>query len=156
ASDNVLSISLTQFNALGSVTLTQADTVTLLDTGATISGLSASTIASLATAGIDAFNASDNVITFTVAQYAQMFTSSVAFTANDQVTLFDTGANLETVDFTRLAANHVVALDASDDTLTLTRAQYVAIAGSVALTAGDFVTLADTGANLENLNWGVF
>lgn len=80
---------------------------------------------------------------------------------NTDYTLKDTGANLATLttdELASLASLSVNHIDASDNTLTLTVAQYAALepflhggTHQTDLTGGDFVTLADTGANLSAL-----
>ena len=89
-------------------------------------------------------------ISLTVAQY---IAASVTYTASDVVTISDTGSNiagLTGTQFTNLAANNIDFLDASDNILTLTAANVVAL-GTVALTSTDFVTVADSAANLAAL-----
>ncbi|RDI60194.1 calcium-binding protein [Microvirga subterranea] len=66
--DNVVPFSLAQLNALP-VSLTPGDTVFLTDSGATLSSLGPSDLASLSTRGVVGFNASDNVFTVSVPQY---------------------------------------------------------------------------------------
>jgi hypothetical protein len=146
ATDNVLSISLAQFNALGAVTLTLADTVTLADTGATIGGLSTGTIDALATAGIDAFDATNNAVTLSVAQFNRIVTDHIALASGDAVTISDTAANLATLTFSTLAAAGVDFLD-STDAYTLTAAQMTAL-GTAAFTSASNVTVADTGPHI--------
>jgi hypothetical protein len=153
ASDNVLSISAAQYKALGAMTLTQADTITLADTGANIAALTAVQIVALAAAGIDKIDASNNVLSLSVAQFAALGT--VTLTGADTNTLLDTGANLQTLDFSTLAAKGIDILDASDNLLTLTAAQFQAL-GTVALKSTDTVTLLDTGANISALTTGQF
>jgi hypothetical protein len=89
ATDNVLSLSVAQYQALGVVTLAAGDVITLADTGANITTLSATDMAALADAGIDRIDATDNTLNLTVAQYQALGT--VALTASDTVTLVGTG-----------------------------------------------------------------
>src|SRR5262249_35770723 len=122
SSDGVLTISLDDFNALGSVTLTQADTITLADTGATLASLSISDIDALAAGGIDKFDATDNAVSFSVDQLFEIADQTIQLTGGDTVTLFDTGADiaaLTTGDIDDLAALGVDGIDASDNVLTL-------------------------------------
>jgi Ca2+-binding RTX toxin-like protein len=152
ATDNVLSLSTAQFNALGMVALTASDTVTLRDTGAALAGLSATQIGQLAAKGIDALDAGDNGLSLSLAQFNAL--GSVALTASDAVTLSDTGAvlgALSAAQITALAGKGVDVIDARDNALSLSLAQFNAL-GTVALTAADAVTLADTGASLVGLS----
>ncbi|HTQ15239.1 MAG TPA: hypothetical protein VMH86_15310 [Rhizomicrobium sp.] len=155
ATDDVLTIDLAQFDALGSVTLTPSDIVTLADTGAAISALTTGDIDTLGAGGIDIFDATDNAISFTVAQYNETVIQDIALTAADTVTLADTGANLAALTATDIGnLVNVDAFDATDDTLTLSVDQFNAVEGaSIALAAGDTVTLSDTAANLATLDF---
>ena len=150
ATDNAFNISIAEFNALNGVTLTAGDTVTLADTGANIAALSTANIHTLASAGIDIFDATDNAVSFTVAQYNQTVTDGITLTAADTVTLADSGANLAALSAGAITALvNVDVFDATDNTLTLSVAQLEAVVGnSIALTAGDVVTIHDTFANI--------
>ena len=57
-------------------------------------------------------------------------------------------AGLTAAQIGALAGKGIDAIDASDDLLALSVAQYTAL-GAVTLTAGDTVTLADTGAAIK-------
>ena len=153
ATNNVLSLTVTQYNALGAVLLTAGDTVTLADTGANIAALTATQIGQLAGKGIDVIDASNNVLTLSVAQYQAL--GAVTLTGGDTVTLLDTGANLETLNFSTLASKGVDVLDASDNVLTLTASQFQSL-GTVGLKSTDTVTLLDTGADISALSVGQF
>jgi hypothetical protein len=154
ATDDVLTLSVAQFQALGTVELAAGDVVTLADTGANLAALSASEIAALADAGIDKIDATDNVLSLTVAQFQGLGTVELA--SGDVVTLADTGTAIAALSASALAELGTLGvdrIDASDNTLSLTVDQAQAL-GSVALTASDTVTLADTGANLAALTTG--
>jgi Ca2+-binding RTX toxin-like protein len=154
ATDNSLILNAAQYAALGTVVLTAADTVILRDTGANIAGLSAAAFAGMAAAGVDKIDANDNLLSLTVAQLAGI--PAGMLTSSDVVTLADTGAAIATLSdatIAGLAGKSVDRIDATDDVLSLTVAKYLAL-GTVALTAGDAVTLADSGANIEALSTG--
>jgi hypothetical protein len=155
ATDNVLTLSLADFNALGSVTLTLADVVTLADAGATISGFSTTEIDTLATGGIDVFDATDNAISFTVAQYNETVTDHIALTAADTVTLADSGGTLSLLTATEInALVNVDAVDATDNTLVIAVDQFDAFVGKgITLASNDAVTISDTAANLATLDF---
>ena len=151
ATDNALTLSLAQVQALGAVTLTSADVVTATGTGAALASLSVAGIAALAAGGVDTIDASDNVLSLSVAQYLAL--GKMALTATDVVTLVDSGASLAALTTSQirdLAANGIDRLDASDNVLALSVAQYKALA-TVALTASDVVTLVDSGNTLAGL-----
>ncbi|MCB5176769.1 hypothetical protein [Microvirga lenta] len=83
ATDNSLALSLAQFGALGTVTLSAADSLVLADAGAQISGLTPAQIAEFAAKGVDALDASDNAITLSIAQFAAM--GAFQFAAGDRI-----------------------------------------------------------------------
>jgi len=154
ATDNVLTLSVARYQALGAVALTAGDMVTLADTAAAIATLTAADFAAMATKGVDRIDATSNSLVLNAAQYQALGT--ILLTAADTVTLVDTGAAiaaLTVADFTALAGKGVDRIDATDNALTISLAQYQAL-GAVALTAGDKVTLADTGAALGALSVG--
>jgi hypothetical protein len=70
SSDDTLSLTVAQVQALGSITLAGGDLVTLADSGAHIAALSSSALANLALAGIDTIDTTDNALTLNVAQWA--------------------------------------------------------------------------------------
>jgi Ca2+-binding RTX toxin-like protein len=152
ASNNVLNLTVAQFQALGAVTLTATDTVALADTGATLDALTVTQISHLASAGIDRIDATDNVLSLSVAQFEALGT--VVLSANDAVTLADTGAVLGALSVSQihaLAGENVDKIDATDNVLSLSVAQYQAL-GHVTLTSSDTVTLSDTGADIAALS----
>jgi len=152
ASNNILSLTLAQYQALGSVTVAANDVLTLSGTGASIGALSVAQIAGLAAAGFDKVNATDNVLTLTVAQYQALGT--VELVAGDVITLADTGAHIAALsaqDFAALADAGIDRIDATDNVLNLTVDQFLGL-GTVELATGDLVTLADSGANIAALS----
>src|SRR4051794_12537490 len=149
-SDSVLSLTVLQYQALGSVLIDSSAFVTLADLGTNIAGLSANQMAALAGAGIDEIDASNDVLGLTAAQ-AKALAGTIALTAGDVVTIVDTGANIATITASQFAAlTGVDKIDASDDVLSLSVAQYLAIPAGV-LTGGDTITLFDTGAHIGTL-----
>lgn len=150
ASDNVLSLTVEQYRALGSVALTAADAITIADTGENIASLTAAEIAAMADAGVDVdfFNATDDVLALTVEQASALGT--IALTAADAVTVSDSSANIEALsatELTTLISSGVDSFDASNDRLTLTSAQFAALdpaAAAPRLSAGDKVTVTST------------
>jgi Ca2+-binding RTX toxin-like protein len=151
ATDNVLTISVREFRALGTIALTAADTITLADNNSFLGALTVAEIAGLAAKGIDVIRCTSGPLSLSVAKYLALGT--VALTPGDQVILGDTGANITALTVAQLgglAAKGIDQIDAIDDVLTLSIAQYNAL-GSVALTAADTVVIADTGANLAAL-----
>src|SRR5262249_28260070 len=95
--------------------------------------------------GIDIITAPSNVLHMSAAQVAAVLGTGADFAAAVTVTLSDTGAAiaaLSSTQFGQMTAAGVDKIDASDDALTLTLAQYGAL-GSVQLTTGDTVTIQD-------------
>ncbi len=158
-SDNVLSLTVAQYSALGTTVLTAGDAVTLTDTGANIAGLSAGAIGDLDDDLVDSINSSTNAITLTAAQAAALADSGVDVDATDAITVVDTGANLAALTALQMVAlddlSASVTFNASDNVLSLTVEQYEdAFQNTIALTPADVVTLADTGANIAALTSG--
>jgi antitoxin (DNA-binding transcriptional repressor) of toxin-antitoxin stability system len=152
ANDGTLTLDTSQALALGTVRLVAGDSVTVADTGANLGALTPAQITELAANNVDAFDASDNVLTLGTQQLAAL--GSIALVDGDAVTLADSGANLAaltSVQIAALASRNVDTLDASDDALTLDTSQALAL-GTVRLSASDTVTVADTGANLSLLS----
>ena len=152
ATNNVLTLTIAQYSGLGTTTLTSSNDVTLYDTGANLGALTSVQLAHLAAKGIDTIDATDNVLSLTIAQYNAL--GSVSLTQADAVTLSDTGARLSALtalQLAQLAGHGIDSIDASNGTLTLSLSQFNAL-GTVTLASGDFVTLRDTGANLAALS----
>ena len=156
ATDNKLQLTVDRYYALGSVSLTAVDNVILGDRHDFIEALTPAQIVALAENGIDRIDATDNVLSLTVAQYLASSLTGTMLTAADTVTLADTSANIETLtshQFATLAANGIDVIDATDNILSLTVAQYMGylFGAPVTLTAADTVTLAAPGAHIAAL-----
>ena len=104
ATDDVLSLTIAQYQALGTVALTSADTVSVRDTGANIAALTPAQIAALDNAFIDILDASDNFLLLTVAQYLQLGTTTLS--ATDTASIFDTGANISSLTAAQISGLH--------------------------------------------------
>ena len=149
---NLLLLTAAQYLALGTVALTGADQVTLADDGSNIAALSTGQITGLGGKGVDLIDSLTDALSLTVAQYQGL--GSVALTPTDIVTLADLGTTLATLtpgEIAALAGNGIDVINATDNGLSLTVAQYLAL-GAVNLTGGDTVTLRDTGAHLAGLS----
>ncbi|MBJ6127786.1 calcium-binding protein [Microvirga splendida] len=152
AADDRFTLSMEQYAALGSLQLSEADTVTLSGAGDALSALTAGGLAIMAAKGIDELDASDNRLTLSMEQYAAL--GSLKLTASDTVALSGTGATLAGLSagqISSLAARGIDVLDASDGRLTLSMEQYAAL-GSLQLSEADTVTLSGTGASLAGLS----
>ena len=87
ATDDVLTLSVAQYGALGTVALASADTVVLADSGATLAGLSVAGIAALSAKGVDRIDATDDSLSLSVGQYEAL--GRVTLASADAVTLAD-------------------------------------------------------------------
>jgi Ca2+-binding RTX toxin-like protein len=91
ATDNVLTLSVAQLKALGSVGLTADDAVRLADAGTALASLSAGEITGLAARGVDSLDATDNAVTLSLSQYQSLGALQIA--AEDRVTVNGTSAS---------------------------------------------------------------
>ena len=153
ASDDALTLNVSQLSALGTVALTIADAVTLADTAANLDTYldAAGSELTLGNKHVDTIHATGGSISVDVAAFDTVHNAGAVFAAGDTVTLADTGANIAALDFTTLASTGIDTIDATNNALAVTVAQYLDVAGVVAFTAGDTVTLADTAAHVEAL-----
>jgi Ca2+-binding RTX toxin-like protein len=152
STDDALTYTFEEYSALGTVSFTAADTVTITATAAQVQGLSPADIATMSAKNVDVLDP-DAAITLTAAQAAAFAGSGISFPAADDVTVSDTGANiaiLTDVQITALIAKGVDAFDASDNSVTVSLAQFNAL--GAALADNDAVTIADTGQNIRNLS----
>ncbi|MFD2780014.1 beta strand repeat-containing protein [Novosphingobium pokkalii] len=147
ASDNTLSLTVDQAQALGSVALTASDTVTLADTGANLAALTTGQIAALASAGFDAIDATDGSLTLSFAQIDALGT--MALTAGNTVIAQGTVAEIEALTPAQLAALATAGVDLLGPTNgepMLSVAQGQALLTNNLWLTGNTAVLADTGA----------
>jgi hypothetical protein len=149
---NTLTLSLAQLDALATalIAINASDTVKLSATASAIQGLTATQIGAYVTQGVDLIDASDSsAYSLTKAQIAAAIPNANFL---DTITMADTGANIATLTVTQcsqLYAHGIQFIDATDNTLSLTGAQYFAL--GAALTSADTVTIADTATNISAL-----
>lgn len=91
ATDNALSLTLEQINALGSVKLSAEDTVTLLDTHVNLAGLTSDTVASLNAKNVDIISATDQSLVITQSVASALAGTGLRFDGDDTVTVSDGG-----------------------------------------------------------------
>lgn len=150
ATNDAVSFTADQVAAVTNARLVGAgDVVTLADAAAAIQALSGATLASYT--NVDFYDATPNALSLTVAQATGLGNK---FTATDVVTIADTGANLAAnvgglgsnfTGFGTLANTDV--LDASDNAVSLTLAQFAAVAAAgPKFAAGDALTVSMTTA----------
>lgn len=156
ASDDTLTLTFEQYNSLGAVILTDADTVSISGTADALVALNGTELAALEDGGIDLLDASDNLVTLTAAQFAVLATTNLAFAANDTVIYSDTGQNIATLgnaDVASLAAKGVDVVDASDNVVSLSVDQAKLLTGAgLSFAAADTVTVSDTSTALAQLS----
>ena len=172
ASDNALELSVSQYKALGSVHIADGDGVSLhgtvadfdglsnpvvatlvkadiLDSRAALTNLTDADFAALAAKGVDSIDATDNAFSLSVSELG--FLGAIQLTAGDNVTLADAGGSLGALtagQIQALGGRGIDSLDATDNVLNLTYAQFIAL-GAVTLATDDTVTLTESGATFE-------
>ena len=155
AADGNLSLSLAQVNALGPVELVAGNNVILRDAAGTLQTLTAADIFRLNDKFIDRIDSTDDALTLSVAQAVALVDTEIFLSANDAVTLADTGARLQNLTpdhIGHLSVKGVDVIDATNNALTFSVAQALALIDTeIALSAGDVVTLAGTAADLQDL-----
>ena len=139
ATNNAISLTVDQELAADSK-LVIADVITVADTGAAITAMTA---AQLGSSKIDIIDASDNALTLTVAQ--QLATDSKLVTG-DAITVSDTGEMIGSMTVAQLGSKKIDTIDANDDDVTLTIAQELIADAKLATT--DNITVSDTGAHI--------
>jgi hypothetical protein len=153
SSDNTLVLGVDQAKALmaGGLTFADSDQVTVSDTGAALTGLIPTDIAVLARKGVRRFDATDDALALTVGQFRALDTIGLA--DDDRVVLRDTGARLASLTADEIGApagRKVDGIDATDDALLLSVAQYLTL-GGIQLAIDDVVVVRDGGAALAAL-----
>ena len=152
-----VTLSKAQYDVLGTVALTQTDTVTLALTADELGGLDTTAITALANKGVDITDVSGGgAVTLTAAQVALWTAANIKFAADDVVTMTDTAAHLSGLSEAAINALKTQGVDMvdSDGPLTLTAEKLAlwATAG-VAFATNDSVTLEDTADNVADLDF---
>jgi hypothetical protein len=142
-------LSLADYQALGTVALTSSDVVTLADTNANLTGLD---FAALKAGGIDKIDAiGDHKLTIDLAQYGALG-AGLTLTGSDVVTLADSGnvttglSSLSAGAITALAGAYIDKIDATDNQLSFSVAQFQALR-TVIVEATDALTVTGDDAN---------
>ena len=101
ASDNSLTLSLAQYEALGSVTLTGADLVTVRNDNVALGAMSTTEIQALSANQVDVLESTNGNFTFSVAQAHALVNQTggghVALSAGDTFDISDTAPKIGTV-----------------------------------------------------------
>ncbi|MBJ6127787.1 calcium-binding protein [Microvirga sp. BT325] len=179
ASDDALSLTYAQYKAAAGMTFAASDAVTvslsaaearaltntqaaeakakgvdnliLVDHGHAVAALTAAEIAALSSKGVSLIDATDGRLALSLDQFNAL--GSTKLTSSDAISVRDSGAKLSSLSVAQIAALSLAGideLDASDDSYTLSSAQYNAL-GSIKLAAGDRTTvLAESDVVLSN------
>jgi Ca2+-binding RTX toxin-like protein len=137
--NNLMVLSTSQYEALGTVGLTASDTIILKDTGAELGSGTIAQVSGLLGRNVDRIDVADNVVPFSVAQLAVL---QVPLSQSDVIILTDRGttiSKLTPAQIGALASEGVTRIDATNNALTLSEAQFAAL-GPVKLTGLDVVT----------------
>jgi len=134
-----------QFKAVSGVTLYDGDEINVIDAGANIDTLTVAELAKL-----DKVDATDNRLDLSIAQLNALGFSKVS--ADDFIIVKDTGANISALSPAEITAltSRVAQLNATDNHVTISAAQYSAMQGALSFSQDDDVTIADTSANFQN------
>jgi hypothetical protein len=151
ATDNEITLGLDAFRALDGIAFHASDSVVLEDDAAALSTLTQADLARLADADVRLVVTDSLPLVVTVGQYVALDALAIS---NASYVVTDTGAALATLSVAQLTAaadNGVTRIDATDNVLTLSYAQFTALQGHIALTAGDTVTLVLSASQLAAL-----
>ena len=150
ATDDAISLSRVQLDALGGVRFAAGDVVVFADAGNAIDGMTPAALAAHAAANVDIIDATNDSMFLSTSQLEAL--GSVRLTAGDTVVLADTGAELASGalgQISTLAARNVDRIDVTDNVVPFSLAQLNAL--PVSLSPGDTVFLTDSGATLSSL-----
>jgi Ca2+-binding RTX toxin-like protein len=130
--------------------------VTLADSGETLAALTTDDIEALDDLEIAAIDATDNAVTFTVAQALALDDAGISFADDDVITISDTAENIEAMDaddIAALAGLSVSQIKATNGALTLTLAQINALAAadiSAGYSSGEYSWASDSDTQLAD------
>jgi Ca2+-binding RTX toxin-like protein len=148
----LLTLNVRQYLALTSIILDPDDTVILADMGDNLATLTVGQLTGLSSAGIDRINATDDILRLTVEQLLSL--GAVLLAPADTIALADSGVNISGLtedQIFSLARTGIDTIDATDDQLRMTLAQFRSL-GGVALTAADLVSIGDSAMNVQNID----
>src|ERR1700744_3815389 len=120
SSGDMLSLTVAQYSALGTTTLTGADAVTIADTAANLTSYlggfadAASLSAALSANGVGVIHATGGALSVTAKVFAGVVGAGADFDTGDTVTLADTGAHIVALDFSTLSGSGLDVIDATD------------------------------------------
>jgi hypothetical protein len=152
ATDNTLTLSLAQVQALSGATFAGADLVTVVASAADFAALTAQDFADLAAAGVDAFATTDHALSLTVAQIQAL--DGIVLASGDTITLADSSATIAALSAATLAglvAQGVDRISFTDQTGELDAAQALALEGAT-IASDSTLTVLDTAASLQALS----
>jgi hypothetical protein len=153
STNNKLMLAVAQYEALGTVQLTQADSVSISDTGAHISAMTASELAGLSAEGVDRIVATDHQVTFTADQWSAL---SVGVDSQTTITVNGTSGN-DTINASSINA-FVLNGGGGADTFTVSTGHDVFVYGAASDSTGpsyDTIIGLDTTRDVFHLNSAV-
>ena len=159
---NYLRLTVDQAKNLGSTVVDPAAEAIVLDSAANIQKLTVQQIQALVASGIDRIDVEDNLSTpaverdlsLSVDQYRALVAGGIKLTDDDNVTLTGTTGEIEGLtdaELSDLAGNRIDAIDVSGSGALSLTVDRLSRLGTVALTPGDVVTLADSGDHIATL-----
>jgi hypothetical protein len=153
STNNKLMLAVAQYEALGTVQLTQADSVSISDTGAHISAMTASELAGLSAEGVDRIVTTDHQVTFTADQWSAL---SVGVDSQTTITVNGTSGN-DTINASSINA-FVLNGGGGADTFTVSTGHDVFVYGAASDSTGptfDTIIGLDTTRDVFHLNSAV-
>jgi hypothetical protein len=153
STNDKLMLAVAQSEALGTVQLTQADNVTLSDTGAHISAMTAAELAGLSAEGVDRILTTDHQVTFTADQWSAL---SVGVDSQTTITVNGTSGN-DTINASSINA-FVLNGGGGADTFTVSTGHDVFVYGAASDSTGpsyDTIIGLDTTRDVFHLNSAV-
>ncbi|WP_137156340.1 calcium-binding protein [Rhizobium sp. FKL33] len=141
------------------IAFADGDSVTISDSGENLAALSTTTIASLAGLGVSAVDASgDGKVSFSLEQLTAFDEASIALTADDAITLYDTADNLSGLDVddaTMLEGFGVYTISVSDGeavSISASVASALSTISGLAISGAASVTVTGTGSTIDDFD----
>jgi len=153
STNNKLMLAVAQYEALGTVQLTQSDAVSISDTGAHISAMTDLELAGLSAAGVDRIVTTDHQVTFALDQWNAL---SVGVDSATTITVNGTAGN-DTITATSINS-FVLNGGAGADTMTVSTGHDVFVYGAASDSTGptyDTIIGLDTTRDMFHLNSAV-
>ncbi|HEX4860635.1 MAG TPA: bluetail domain-containing putative surface protein, partial [Rhizomicrobium sp.] len=153
STNNKLMLAVAQYEALGTVQLTQSDAVSITDTGAHVSAMSDSELAGLSAAGVDRIVTTDHQVTFALDQWNAL---SVGVDSATTITVNGTSGS-DSITATSIN-NFVLNGGGGADTMTVSTGHDIFVYGAASDSTGptyDTIIGLDTTRDMFHLNSAV-